>query len=569
MTDRAPAGGVVIRELMWKHRRPLLFALSLMMANRVAALGLPVGFKLLIDQAIARSQPRLVPFIALGISVAIVVEAVTMYGVSRVVGLAAQRASADLRRGLLAHALRLPMRFLDGTLSGSLASRVISDADQAQSLLGTGIVSLTNGIITAVLALGVLAWFEPGLAIVAAVAAAAFVAGLVHLFRSLYPAFAAVNERTAFVAGSLAETLAMTPVIKTCGAERREALRFTRESNGLARAGMQAVAGIAWYGAVCTAVSGVLGLAVLIVGARAVQEGAMSVGDLVLYFGLAGLLWAPLVQMAATCSQLSRMVAAMARIDELRATPTEEHIRAGRARVPGLNGRVTLEAVSFSYGRNRPAIRDICLEVPAGARVALVGPSGAGKSTVASLIASLLAPTTGRVLVDGRDLESLCLRDYRRHLGVVLQGDGSLFSGSIEANIRFARPAATHAEIRTAVRQARCEEFVERLPGGLSTVLGERGARLSGGQRQRVVLARAFLADPRIIILDEAMSQLDPGNEMAVGEALHALLEGRTAFIIGHRIPFVPGLTHVCFLDGGHLVRTEGISRPRAVESTR
>ena len=568
MTGRAPAGGVVIRELMWKHRRPLLFGLGLMSANRIAALGLPVGFKLLIDQAIGRGQPRLVTFIALGIGGTILVESATMYGVSRVVGLAAQRASADLRRGLLAQALRLPMRFLNGTLSGSLASRVISDAEQAQSLIGTGVVGLTNGILTAVLALGVLAWLDSGLAVVAAVSAATFVVGLMHLFRKLYPAFVAVNERAALVAGSLSETLAMMPVIKTCAAERREAMRFTRESNGLARAGMQAVAGTAWYGAVCTAMSGLIGLAVLIVGARAVQERMMSIGDLVLYFGLAGLLWAPLVQMAATCSQLSRMVAAMARIDELRATPTEEHIRQGRNRVTRLDGRVTLDAVSFSYGKNRPAVSDVCLEVPAGARVALVGPSGAGKSTVANLIASLLAPTTGRVLVDGRDLESLCLRDYRRHLGVVLQGDGSLFSGSIEANIRFARPGATHAEIRSAARQARCEEFIERLPEGLSTVLGERGAHLSGGQRQRVALARAFLADPRILILDEATSQLDPGNEMAVGEALHELLEGRTAFILGHRIPVVPGLTHVFLLEGGRLVRTEGIGPTTSVQPT-
>jgi ABC-type multidrug transport system fused ATPase/permease subunit len=568
MTIRAPEGGVVIRELMWKHRGPLLFGLGLMTANRMAALGLPVGFKMLIDQAIGRSQPRLVTFIALGISGTILVEAATMYGVSRVVGQAAQRASADLRRGLLVQALRLPMRFLDGTLSGSLASRMISDADQAQSLLGTGVVSLANGILTAVLALGVLAWLEPGLAIVAAVAAATFVVALMHLFRGLYPAFVAVNDRAALVAGSLSETVAMMPVIKTCAAERREALRFARESNELARAGMRAVVGTAWYGAVCTVTSGVIGLAVLIVGARAVQQGTMSVGDLVLYFGLAGLLWAPLIQMAATCSQLSRMVAAMARIDELRATPTEERIRPGRQRVSGLNGRVTLDAVSFSYGKARPAIRDVSLDVPAGARVALVGPSGAGKSTVASLIASLLAPTTGRVLVDGRDLESLCLRDYRRHLGVVLQGDGSLFSGSIEANIRFARPTATHAEIRSATRLAHCEEFLERLPEGLSTVLGERGAQLSGGQRQRVVLARAFLANPRILILDEATSQLDPGNEMAVGEALHALLEGRTAFILGHRIPVVPGLTHVFLLDGGRLMRTEGISPTKPVGPT-
>jgi ABC-type multidrug transport system fused ATPase/permease subunit len=554
MTMRAePSAWLEARRLLWAQRRALGMGLGLMLVNRISALVLPASSKYVIDDVIGKQRADLLGPIALLAAAAIALEAATAFGVSQVSGLTAQRAITTLRRELQARVVGLPVGVFDTTQSGTLVSRIMTDPEQVHYVVGTGMVQLLSSLLTAGLAFGILFYLNPTLTVMLLAILVVFGLGLTRAFGWLFPLFHGVSALTAEVTGRLAEALGGIRVVKTYVAERREALRFTRESHRLLRGVARATTGVSAFCAASTLVTGALGLLLLIVGGRAVAAETMSLGDLVMYVFLVGLLATPLVQMSAIASELGKALGALGRIAELRALATEEEQDHGRHRVLQISGQVDLENVSYSYQAGQPVLRGITLRAEPGTTTALVGSSGAGKSTLCRLLLALDWPTSGRVLVDGRDLASLRRRDFRRHLGVVLQDD-MLFDGTVLDNIRYARPGATAAEVMTAARLAHCDEFVGQFPLGYETVVGERGLRLSGGQRQRVAIARAILADPRLLVLDEATSNLDSESELLIQDGLRTLRCGRTTFMIAHRLSTVRSADQIAVLEGGQIV---------------
>jgi len=429
----------------------------------------------------------------------------------------------------------------------------MTDAEGIRNLVGTGIVQLVGGVVTAVLSLGVLFYLNWQLTAATLVFLAVFGGAMAYAFTRLRPVFRERGELNAAVTGRLAETLGGIRVVKAYGTERREQQVFTRGVHRLFRNVARTITGTSAITAVATVVIGAVGVLMIVVGGRAILAGSMTLGDFVMYVFFVGLLAAPVVEIASIGTQISEAFAGLDRIRELMSTETELDEDAARSPLDGVRGDVELEHVSFEYNPGVPVLRDISLTAPAGTTTALVGSSGSGKSTLVSLVMAFNRPTSGRVLVDGRDLAGIRLADYRAHLGVVLQ-ENFLFDGTVADNIRFARPGATRAEVERVARIAHVDEFVRGFPDGYDTVVGERGIKLSGGQRQRIAIARAILADPAILILDEATSSLDSESEALIQEGLFRLRQGRTSFVIAHRLSTIRSADQILVLEGGRIV---------------
>ena len=561
MADRADAGRRVrlssvwreARALVWAQRRPLALGFVLLAVNRAAGLVLPASSKFLIDTVIARRRPDLLLPLALGVAGATAVQAASSFALAQVVSVAGQRAIARLRRELQAHVLRLPIRFYDGTRSGAVVARIMNDPEGIRNLVGTGIVQLAGGLVSAALALGVLFWLNVPLTLGTLALLGTFAAFIAFAFRRLRPIFRERSELTAEVTGRLAETLAGIRVVKAYVAEGREARVFARGVHRLLRNIARTITATSGVMAVATLLVGATGVLILVAGGRAVVAGTMTLGDLVMYVFFVGLMVAPLIQIAGIGTQLSEAFAGLDRIRELRALATEADDDGAREPLGPLAGDVVFENVTYEYRPGVPVLRDISFPAPAGTTTALVGPSGAGKTTVINLVMALDRPRSGRVLVDGHDLARVRLADYRRQLGVVLQDD-FLFDGTVRENIAFARPDASEDEVRAAARLAHCDEFVERFEQQYDTVVGERGVKLSGGERQRIAIARAILADPRILILDEATSHLDSESEALIRDGLRALRRGRTTFVIAHRLSTIRRADQILVVEDGQVI---------------
>jgi len=543
------------RALLWRHRRTLGAGLAFVVVNRAAALALPVSSRYLVDDVIGRQRGDLLLPVALLAGTAVAVESATGFAVSQVVGIGAQRAITELRRSLQARLLQLPVGFFDRTQTGSLVARVMSDAEQLRSMIGTGLIQLVSGALTAVFALGFLVTLNLRLTALIVVVLATFAVAASRGFGWLHAAFRGTSQINAEVTGRLAESLGGIRVVKAHAAERHEARAFARGAHRLLRAVARAHTGVSVLMASMTLATGLVSLLILVIGGRAVLGGAMSLGDLVMYVFLVGLLSAPLLQTAASAGELGKALAGLGRIRELRELESEAADDAARGARPvrGIAGAVAFEGVSYAYLPGRPVLQDIDFVALAGSTTALVGRSGSGKSTICQLLLAYDYPAAGRILVDGCDLTLLRRGEYRRYLGVVPQ-DGFLFDASVTENIRYARPQATMAEVRAAARAAHCDEFIDGLPQGYDTVVGERGGTLSGGQRQRVAIARAVLADPRILILDEATSSLDSESEVLIQDALAVLTRGRTTFVIAHRLSMVERADQILVLEAGRIV---------------
>jgi ABC-type multidrug transport system fused ATPase/permease subunit len=541
------------RGLLWRHRRPLAIGIGLMVVNRLAQLVLPASTKFVVDDVLGGGRADLLVPIALAAGAATLVQAATGFALSQVVSVTAQRAIADMRRTVQQHVIRLPVSYFDSSKVGVLIARIMTDAEGIRNLVGTGLIQLTGGLLTAIIALGVLFWLNWQLTAAALTLMVVFGASMAVAFRRLRPIFRERGEITAQVTGRLAEGLGGVRVVKVYVTEKREDRTFTRGAFRLFRNIARTITGTSALTAISTAIVGVLGVLIMVLGGRAILAGTMTLGELVMYVFFVGLLAAPLVQIANIGTQITEAFAGLDRIHEIRALATESEADAGREPVEALAGDVVLEDVDFEYRPDTPVLRDVSLRAPAGTTTALVGPSGSGKSTLIGLIMGFHAPQRGRVLVDGRDLASLRVGDYRRHLGVVLQ-DNFLFDGTIYDNIALARPGASRDEVRTAAAIAHCDEFVDRFEDGFDTVVGERGVKLSGGQRQRVAIARAILANPTVLILDEATSSLDSESEALIRDGLRALRRGRTTFVIAHRLSTIRSADQILVLDGGRIV---------------
>ncbi|MDQ3555432.1 MAG: ABC transporter ATP-binding protein/permease [Gemmatimonadota bacterium] len=541
------------RALMWQHRRSLSVGMGLMVVSRLAGLVLPWSSKYLIDEVIGKQNGELLGRLALAVGLATLVQAVTGFALSQVISVTAQRAITEMRRRVQAQVTRLPIGFFDSTQSGVLISRIMTDAEGIRNLVGTGIVQLVGGIVTAVLALGVLFWLNWQLTAVILAILALFGGTMAVAFTRLRPVFRERGEINAAVTGRLAEGLGGIRIVKAYGTEKREQRVFTGGAHRLFRNVARSITGVSAVSAFATAVIGAVGMLMILVGGRAILAGTMTLGDLVMYIFFTGLMAAPVVQIASIGTQISEAFAGLDRIRELLSLGTEEDEDRGRAPVAEIRGEVEFRDVGFAYNVDVPVLHDVSFHAPPGSTTALVGSSGSGKSTLIGLVMAFHRPQTGRVLVDGRELKELRLRDYRSQLGVVLQ-ENFLFDGTVADNIRFARPHATRDEIEEASRIAHCDEFVRGFPEGYDTVVGERGIKLSGGQRQRIAIARAILADPRILILDEATSSLDSESEALIQDGLRTLRQGRTAFVIAHRLSTIRSADQILVLEGGRIV---------------
>jgi subfamily B ATP-binding cassette protein MsbA len=535
------------------QRGRLALGFLLLLVSRLAGLALPASSRFLVDEVITRGRVSLLGPLAVAIVAATLVQAATSLALSRVLGIAAQRAIMGIRRELQRKVLHLPAAFFDATRSGTLITRIMTDPEALRSLMGTGLVQLAGSLLTAILALGVLLWLNWRLTVMTLVLLGAFAALTVHAFRLIRPLFRQRAEIASQVVGRLSETLGGIRVVKAYRAEEREARTFGAELERLFASVVREVKASAGVGAFALVLFGCISALLVFFGGREILAGTMTLGSFVMYVFFIGLLVAPLVRIAETATQLGEVFAGLDRIRELRDRPTEEEDDARREPCPRIAGDVVFEHVGFEYVTGTPVLRDVSFHAPAGTTTALVGPSGAGKSTVIGLLMALYRPSAGRILVDGHDLAALRARDFRSHLGVVLQ-ESFLFDGTIADNIAYARPEASREEVVRAARAARCDEFVAGLERGYETMVGERGVKLSGGERQRVAIARAVLADPRLLILDEATSSLDSENEALVQDGLRRLRSGRTTFVIAHRLSTVRSADQILVLEKGRIV---------------
>jgi ABC-type multidrug transport system fused ATPase/permease subunit len=546
-----------VREEAWAlvraQRGPLAIGLVLMVIGRLAGFVLPASSKFLIDNVIGEGQSGLLIPLAIAAGVATLVQAAASFGLAQIVSIAAQRAIRDLRTAVQAHVIRLPVAYFDSTKSGTLISRIMSDAEGIRNLVGTGIVHLVGGLVTASLALVVLLWLNWMLTLGAVVLLAAFALVIGWSMKALRPIFRERWQVESEVSGRLGEALGGVRLLKVYVAEDRERGIFHSGVDRLFGIIARSITGTSAVGAFSTVIVGAISVLIMIVGGRAIMAGTMTLGDLVMYVFFVGLMVAPLVQIANIGTQLSEAFAGLDRIREIRSMATEDDEDESRSPIDELEGDVAFESVDFEYEAGVPVLRDVSFDAPAGTTTALVGPSGAGKSTLISLVMAFARPADGRVLIDGHDLSGLRLRDYRRQLGVVMQ-DNILFDGTIRENIAFAKPDATDEEVAEAVRIAHCDEFIGRFDNGYDTIVGERGVKLSGGQRQRVAIARAIVADPRILILDEATSSLDSESEAMIRDGLAALRRGRTTFVIAHRLSTIQSADQILVMDGGEIV---------------
>ncbi|MBP7569848.1 MAG: ABC transporter ATP-binding protein [Acidobacteria bacterium] len=541
------------RDLMWAHRSRLAAGFVLMLVNRLAGLVLPATSKFLIDDVIGRRQADLLVPLAAAAGVATLVQASTSFALSQVLGVAAQRAITNMRRAVQAHVLRLPVAYFDQTKTGVLISRVMTDAEGIRNLVGTGLVNLLGGLLTAALGVGILLYLNWRLTSLTLVILLVFGAGMALAFVRLRPVFRERGKINAEVTGRLGEALGGVRIVKAYVAEKREDLVFTRGAHRLFRNVARSITGVSAITAFSTVVVGVIGVLMIVVGGRSILAGTMSLGDFVMYLFFTGLVAAPLVQIASVGTQITEAFAGLDRIREVRSIGGEDEQDASRRPLPSLQGAVEFDGVEFEYRPGVPVLRGVSFQAAAGTTTALVGSSGSGKSTLISLVMAFNRPTAGRVLIDGADLASVRLRDYRAHLGVVLQ-ENFLFDGTIAENIAYARPRATREEVLRVAAVAHCDAFVREFPDGYDTVVGERGVKLSGGQRQRIAIARAILADPRILVLDEATSSLDSESEALIQDGLRSLRHGRTTFVIAHRLSTIRSADQILVLEGGEIV---------------
>jgi subfamily B ATP-binding cassette protein MsbA len=541
------------RALVWAHRRRLALGLALMLVSRLAGLVLPASTKYLIDDVINGGRADLLMPIALAAGAATLVQAVTSFGLGQILGVAAQRAITDMRKRVQARVMHLPVRYFDSTQTGVLISRIMNDAEGIRNLVGTGLVQLVGGLVTAVMGIGILFWLNWHLTVITILVLVAFGGGMAYAFNTLRPLFRERGKINAEVTGRLTEALGGIRVVKSYTAEKREEIVFTRGAHRLFRNIAKSMTGVSATTAGSTVIVGIIGVLMIWLGGRSILAGEMTLGELIAYIFFIGLVAAPLVSIASIGTQITEAFAGLDRIREILDMPTEVEEDESRAPVEQITGDVSFDDVWFEYNEGQPVLRGVTFEAPAGTTTALVGSSGSGKSTLISIVMAFNRPTKGRVLVDGKDLAELRLMDYREQVASVLQ-ENFLFDGTIAANVGYAKPGASLDEIKEACRIAHCDEFIGQFPQGYDTIVGERGIKLSGGQRQRVSIARAILADPRILILDEATSSLDSESEQMIQDGLRRLRLGRTSFVIAHRLSTIRSADQILVLEAGQIV---------------
>lgn len=542
-----------IRELIRPRRNQLLLGLVLIIISRICGLVLPASTKFLIDDVLVEGRAELLAPIIFAVLAATAVQGATGFWLTQLLSKSAQKLIAELRCKVQAHVGRLPVIYFDTHKSGQLVSRIMNDVEGVRNLVGTGLVEFVGGLLTAVLSFAVLLRISPMLTLMALAVVSVYSLALRYAFNTLRPIFRERGKITAEVTGRLTETLGGIRVVKGYHAEQREERVFAAGAQRILNNVMQSITGVALLSLSATVLLGVVGALVMYMGGRQILSGSLTLGGFVTFTAFMGFLVAPVFQVVGIGTQLTEAVAGLERTREILNEAAEDRDPRRTRILPVLEGAVRFERVEFAYEPGKPVLRGISFEAAPGTVTALVGSSGSGKSTTIGLIAAFHTPTAGRVLVDGVDLSTVRLDSYRTQLGVVLQ-ETFLFDGTIRDNVAFARPAASEEEILAACRIARVDEFAERFAEGYATVVGERGVKLSGGQRQRVSIARAILADPRILILDEATSSLDSETEQMIQEGLGYLMRGRTTFVIAHRLSTIRRADQILVMEAGEIV---------------
>ena len=552
-TERLRALLPDVWELVRPRRKLLALGFALMIVNRVCGLVLPASSKFLIDDVLGKKHYHLLSTLVIAVVAATVIQGVTSFTLTQLLSKAAQRLIAELRAKVQSHIGRLPVAYYDSNKSGMLVSRIMNDVEGIRNLIGTGLVDFAGGLLTAVLSMAVMIRISPmltGMALAVVVVAGAL---LFKAFGYIRPIFRERGKITAEVTGRLTESLGGVRVIKGYHAEQREANVFEAGVTRILNNILQTLTATSVMGLVATLLMGVVGAVVMFVGAHQIMTGHMQLGDLVAFTMFMGFLIAPVFQVVNVGTQISEALAGLERTREVMKEGPEDKDPRRVARLNGIAGRVLFQDVQFAYQEGKEVLHGISFEANPGSMTALVGPSGSGKSTIIGLVAAFSTPNAGTISIDGVDLSTVGLDSYRTQLGVVLQ-DSFLFDGTIRENVAFSRPDATEQQIMDACRIARVDEFAERFDDKYDTIVGERGVKLSGGQRQRVSIARAILADPRILILDEATSSLDSESEALIQEGLAYLMKGRTTFVIAHRLSTIRKADQILVVEEGRIL---------------
>ena len=542
----------VFKTIVWPRRKLLFVGLVLIVISRLASLILPGASKYLIDDVIVNKDIDKLYTIISYVASAIIVQAVTSFLLTRLLSVEAQHLIAELRVKVQEKVLSLPISFFDNSKSGELVSRIMTDVEGVRNLVGTGLVQLIGGTLTAFISLFLLIKISPMMTAYVLIPVAVF--GLVALkaFGFLRPIFRERGKINAEVTGRLTETLNGVRVIKGFNAEQQEIKSFQKGVDRLFKNIKKSLTSTAIITSSGTFLLGLATTGIMGIGGYMIINGELTFGDFLAFTLYLGFMIAPILQMSNIGSQLTEGFAGLDRTEELMNMISEHESKERTIELEKLKGDIKFDDVSFAYEENKEVVHNINIDAPSGSVTALVGSSGSGKSTIAGLVSTFLTPQKGKVTIDGNDLSKVKLSTYRANLGVVLQDD-FLFEGTIRDNIIFPRPNATESEIQNAVKVAYIDEFTDRFEGGLGTVIGERGVKLSGGQRQRIAIARAVLANPKILILDEATSNLDTESETLIQKSLGELMKGRTTFVIAHRLSTIRQANQILVVEKGEI----------------
>jgi len=543
----------VFKTIIWPRRKQLFLGLFLIIISRLSGLVLPGASKFLIDDVIPSANLENLKWLVLVVVAAITIQATTSYALTQILSVEAQHLIAKLRSQVQKHIIQLPIRFFDNTKTGELVSRIMSDVEGVRNLVGTGFAQMIGGVLTAVISLALLIYISPMMTLYVLVPVIIF--GLISLkaFGKIRPIFRERGKINAEVTGRLTETLGGIRVIKGFNAEAQEIKSF---EIGVERLFLNVKASLTATSFVTSAATFLLGLAsagIMGIGGYMIMQDEMTFGDFLAFTLYLGFMIAPIVQMSNIGSQFTEAFAGLDRTEEIMNIPLESDAKERTITLPQIKGDIRFENVGFAYEEGKEVVKSISFQAVEGSVTALVGTSGSGKTTIAGLAASFLNPDSGIITVDGVDLRKITLESYRSQLGVVLQDD-FLFEGTIKENILFPRPFATEQELLQAVKAAHVDEFTNRFEEGLDTLIGERGVKLSGGQRQRIAIARAILADPRILVLDEATSNLDTESEALIQSSLKELMKGRTTFVIAHRLSTIRQADQILVIEQGKIV---------------
>ncbi|MEQ8686412.1 MAG: ABC transporter ATP-binding protein [Imperialibacter sp.] len=540
------------KDFIWPRRKIVAVGLVLIIISRLASLVLPGATKYLIDDVIVNHDLHMLKLLLIAVVASITLQAVTSFSLTRLLSVEAQLLISKLRAQVQRKILSLPISYFDNNKSGALVSRVMSDVEGVRNLVGTGLVQLVGGSITAVISLVLLIRISPIMTFYVLVPVGIFAFIAMKAFGKIRPIFRERGVINAEVTGRLTETLNGVRVIKGFNAEEQENNTFAA---GVERLFQNVKASLTATALVTSSATFLLGLAstgIMGIGGYQIITNEMTMGDFIAFTLYLGFMIAPIVQMSNIGSQLTEAFAGLDRTEEIMNMDPEDMPEERPIQLKKLKGDYAFENVSFAYEEGKEVIHDITFTAPSGSVTALVGSSGSGKTTIAGLAATFLTPKAGRVTLDGEDLSKVGLKSFRQYLGVVLQDD-FLFEGTIRENILFPRPNATEEELKNAVTAAYVHEFTDRFEEGLDTVIGERGVKLSGGQRQRIAIARAILANPKVIILDEATSNLDTESESMIQKSLAELMKDRTTFVIAHRLSTIRRADQILVIEQGKI----------------